>query len=902
MRDIPKNDKIRESALTVIKGIGEAGFAMFTPGVGMALAAGLEILCIAANSFCDKFEDEKAKKVYIENYRSILLESAAIKTMNQADKETYANMADKVFLNLYSKEKKSLKDEEIDSIVSDVIKNTFSNTSSNNQKIIEDTVMYAITYMSFTFGEKDLKSYVINENNKRKNEIADFRDNHSKLETRVCVLENKSENTFKSDSQTDNVNKIIKEYADHFLEPLYLHEDNENVNLKNLFVFPKVKRLFKNDDAEDLSSFISSSCKEFDLPIVLAGDAGSGKTTIVSWLAFLYLDSASGDKRKQIFGDKKLVIIKLRDVDKKIILDKGLTAAICEYLGIKNDKNLFSDKFVIVDGMDEISLTDSYVNFGDYFNELKEKAKKAYKLIITSRSSIITMDNVFDETGRETYISYRIEPFSYNEKEAWIKKYEKITCTEIIDEVKRHILSRDENSIFDYPQLMYMIAGEKPERGKWSVNNKWSIYHHIFNDVVLNKEYDDEKHPYYIYRNTARGVLENIAYEMYKNDSQSKVAKKQIDKLVSELNDPNLSDSRKLFNAFKKYGYGLGCYWKMDDDAEVEFYHNNIRDYFIAEYLFRRLNSVFEDIDNSNDSWLNDKKAIANSLFSILGTVPIRKEVAEFISQRAEFNDQNLSEEYKDSFTEFLKVHVPFISLNNDDMIVESSFTELMNELCFDFDIFSGFENGNGYSVVRSVSNFLNNVITIIHSVLHFYNKDKYIAVFAYDFSGRSEFVNSVYRYNSYGRYINLSRAYLPTIDLSRTYLNNANLSGAFLMSARLYGAEISNADLNHADLNGADLTEVSMDDVDLSFCDLSGTHLIRSTFDECDFTGVIWYDATMLDNIITSAYVRGDGTTTYWSEKELVNASRSEKQKIHYIPGDLLVNLLTDDEDLNDY
>ena len=41
------------------------------------------------------------------------------------------------------------------------------------------------------------------------------------------------------------------------------------------------------------------------------------------------------------------------------------------------------------------------------------------------------------------------------------------------------------------------------------------------------------------------------------------------------------------------------CYWKNDaKDGAIEFYHNNIRDFFVCEKIFREINKLYDSVSS----------------------------------------------------------------------------------------------------------------------------------------------------------------------------------------------------------------------------------------------------------------------------------------------------------------
>ena len=131
---------------------------------------------------------------------------------------------------------------------------------------------------------------------------------------------------------TDN-----KAYADSFSETLFLHkhQSESKVNLRNLFVMPKYTEYRdytpKTDLKEKIIDFLNG-----DTPFLfIEGDAGCGKSTLVSWLNDNEMKADDDETKMKIFGNRPIITIRLRDLDEGIIKStQSLTNAILQHIGI----------------------------------------------------------------------------------------------------------------------------------------------------------------------------------------------------------------------------------------------------------------------------------------------------------------------------------------------------------------------------------------------------------------------------------------------------------------------------------------------------------------------------------------------------------------------------------------
>ena len=88
--------------------------------------------------------------------------------------------------------------------------------------------------------------------------------------------------------------------------------------------------------------------------------------------------------------------------------------------------------------------------------------------------------------------------------------------------------------------------------------------------------------------------------------------------------------------------YALCCYWKANSDrGAVEFLHNNIRDFFLAEKIYRELNETIQNLINDNSNSETCCKKITRKLCSLFRYGILETKVCEFIFLRAKFKAKN---------------------------------------------------------------------------------------------------------------------------------------------------------------------------------------------------------------------------------------------------------------------
>ncbi len=595
-------------------------------------------------------------------------------------------------------------------------------------------------------------------------------------------------------------------------------------------------------------------CSNDDKFVIFFGDAGTGKTSWVQKLAYVY----SSDKEIESdvsFKGKELIVVKLREVNKLEIQYNGICEAINKYLAVKDEENgsWFENKYLVLDGMDEIYVENSHPNYGELLHKILMVYKNAYKVVITSRPGI-------QINQEDAYTVYKICPYNQKKKEEWIEKYETvISPKKINEEIRETILGRTgRTSIFDYPQLLYMIAGSNPDEGEWSIQNKWSIYHHILYEESY-AQHSENKDPEKLYRTNRDKIytmLKRIAYDMYKKGSTTKINTNTIYEITKE--DTNEEEIRT-------FAYRFGCYWGIvEGNSEVEFYHNNIRDFFIAEYISSELDIIFKKITDMNDfektGRKNEYEKIQKKLYKLLRSVPIHKEVVEFMSLKIKFyKDQTMNNDKTGAFYNFLvynyliKRGEQYPNRNNN------AIANFMKKLFTNLNIYYDDEDYE-ISSLKKISCFLNNYISIVCTLLE---NEKSSDVLGVDLAIKGECFKSAYVYRNLGEYCSLKKAILFPMDLSRADLRGADLSRADLSGADLRGAYLNGANLNGADLGGAYLYRAYLRGAylrgaDLTSADLRGADLREAYLRRANLREAYLYRADLREAFLYRADLRG--------------------------------------------
>lgn len=395
-------------------------------------------------------------------------------------------------------------------------------------------------------------------------------------------------------NQSQKINSIVLSYKNNFTQKLFRHryEKNSSVTLENLFVNPKVK----TSDGESrniikiLADFLWN--EEKNRILFIEGDAAIGKTSLISFLCYHYIQE--DEIRKAIFLQCDLICIRLRELD---FAEKSIEDALLKYFEIKSIDSLkkqYKNCVMILDGADEMRMLEGAS--GVKIESIIVAFRKIFsdnKIIITSRPQFIDIKSL--ENRNFGYERIELLHFDREMRQQWLVNYQK--CDGYIPQkTQDYILNIDDKSaagVADTPLALYLlVACEIREELQ---GNPWALYHEIFKKLIINTDYNENfediiEHP--IKKNEAilYKIVCGIAYKMFQNVKQERyyITSEELNTVM--LAAEVMSDQ---FEVVKRCCV-LCAYWKKCSDVGVlEFYHNNIRDYFFAEYLYDYIEKWF---------------------------------------------------------------------------------------------------------------------------------------------------------------------------------------------------------------------------------------------------------------------------------------------------------------------
>ena len=623
-------------------------------------------------------------------------------------------------------------------------------------------------------------------------------------------------------------------YAKSFSETLFLHKEKSDskVNLCSLFVMPKYDNS-KTDLEDKLSAFVKSD-ERF---LFIEGDAGCGKSTLVSWMNYHLQDN--DDTAKNIFGDRQVITIRLRSLDKEVISENGLMSAILRYINLDKKEDLynrFPNAVMVLDGFDELCMIEGISDHNSLIYNFHNDRIRTYHYIITSRPQYI-------EKEINTNIScYRItlQHFDKDNREKWIEHYTSPNCCgqTLNDEIKDYIINISDDTdsaICDTPMTLYMLAAKNIS--KELTKNSWKLYHHIFyrelseteyNQMIVEK-YESYENPVNQHRDILYRISEEIAYKMYQtNNNRLYVVSDEIKKIITYLSgkETKLENNDALQRMIKRC-YALCNYWKETGDGAVEFYHNNIRDFFLCEKIYRELNAIYTDYKLSE----NEKIGKLIEFFKQFTKAPLQNMVCKFIFLRAE---KDVAKPNSFVYKEKEQRLLPYLF---EEMLTNGELYDNLHEKKHIQAIV------NILSCTAQVYRHIYEYILVEEEYIKWWNDVKNVNtksdIIQYFF--KEIFKHELMCENG----ISISNK----MDISQICLDDKNLENLDFMYANLRGANLSGADLKNVDLSGAGLISADLRGANLTFADLSGADLNGAKLFGANLSGATLPDGFEGDN-----------------------------------------------------
>lgn len=664
----------------------------------------------------------------------------------------------------------------------------------------------------------------------------------------------------------NRVEGIIKEYADNYTSKLFLHTyENSKVTLKNLYINPSFSYVddlaisngggkFNNTSSRDMVSLLcdflwQKKTNDKERILFIEGDAAIGKTSLVSWLCYHYLQVNNTDISEErqtgraIFMNRKVVCVRLREL---VFSDSSLNP--CEvmlsYLNIENIEEFshqYADAIIILDGADELSMVSGVAasSIESFVLDIR-KVFSNHKIIVTTRPHFLNMEAFKRNTFKIRRIS--LDHFSKQMREEWLEKYK--NCQESIpDTTEKYILSLTDEvaaGVADTPLALYLLV--RCDMREELQGNHWALFHEIFSKAIVDAEYNEN------FKNTSNDlrfrrsrtnyeIVERIAYRMFQNSKEERyyIVETEIEDIIRDTALGGLTPEGVRQTCV------LCAYWKSSAIlGALEFYHNDIRDYFMCEYICESLCDCLKESDR--EKVVDHIIELCCQIFSwgdIAGTT--WEQAFTFLYLRLKYESQYGAE--SGSLYHLLQHNSCVASLMQGIIESKTLWTCDYNDMPY---IAIKYVFRNTLMLFRILMEFLVNEDKSLLINLWPTEEDKTqwdrLGIFE---DWRELFVKSV-NISKHKKIGIVSKTYLSNISLERSILNSADFEGSTLndvnfsmanmrnctfTSANITDVDFYNADLRNADFSGAVLTGVNFAEANLVGAKFVGARITKCTW-----------------------------------------------------------------------
>lgn len=701
------------------------------------------------------------------------------------------------------------------------------------QEFVEDFLQQYSDLLLYRDKVEEVLTYYLEELERRilKNMSAGQTLLYNKVKNVLQKVDKPAENHKQEDVEISEIHLANDMYCRSFSEPLFLHknEKDTSVCLKNLFVLQKYDImgrtiLEKQDNLKQyLKEFLIEEERWF---LFIEGDAGCGKSSLVSYLNYHYENQ--DEMGKEIFDDKRLITVRLRDMPINKIRETGdFVQGILDYLkakSIRQVEQVYPQAVLLLDGFDELCMVESMGERAEQYIYDLHKFRN-YKIIITTRPRYIDIARL-----NLPYSYILLKHLDKGQREQWIQKYEG-DCGQIVDNEKKDFLNRiseeDAFGICDTPMALYMlVAGRITHEALY---NEWALYHQIFYNELSETEYNqmfpndnyDYEHEIIKHRDVIYRISEEFAYQMFCNGNS------KLSLMNDELQDivEKIGIKKAETKAVVERCYALCGYWKADTQkGMVEFYHNNMRDFFLCESIMRKMNEIYCLWCESKKYRLND---VVKKLCLLFQYGELETMVCKFILLRTMYHKEH------SAWDDFYELE------NRYRKLPELMQYMLVNGEAFHFSV--------DLNPINAVCNVLSCLIQVYRHIYEpmLESGERIKWWFDVKMINNSDVLRRIFKYIfikvpvtlQYDSSVTLaSKGDFSHIDLHSCDLRNAGFADASLKRANLSdtvlkGCDFQGAKLSYAELENADLHYANFTNANLKKCRLGGAEIRESNF-----------------------------------------------------------------------
>ena len=641
----------------------------------------------------------------------------------------------------------------------------------------------------------------------------------------IYAIQNNENNFTEKDNR---IEEKCHEYAERYEEELPpMGDDSISVSLRQLYIEPEYSLLYPYESKKEglvfsyLKEFLHSEEKKNKKILFVEGDAGIGKTSLVSKIAHHYEHpNEESELENDFFAEMRLICVRLRDMleTSQTLNIENPWEDIFQYLNIakKNQRNESKRRSVLIlDGFDELCMVESIQSEKklDYFINLLRNLQSGriyWKVIVTSRPNYINWES-FNGKLKDCIEVIQLQHFSIEKRSKWIERAKEAGLP-ITQEVKQGMIdsNREElEAIIGVPWTSYLVV--RKAIVITANANLWEIYNSIFKGENVTRSFEEEAHPTRSLQNDLYRITEEVAFWMYQNqcfDINLDTIRSLIDKIYEEA---EREEKLRLLIQLKDT-YALHTYYrKTDQRGGITFYHNYIQDFFLCEYIFYELNRIYVQLDQIEE--FSEKIDYLIKCYTKLFLSGLLNEnTVQFIQSRIVY--------------EYEKPVSKWINTENKTRIFALAFEDM---------IMYGFRRPTGTKklVIEVIRNLLYNCWNIYDYLYSFQGESHlYLKILEKNKNELGEFrkiiIENLLR-SFESQELSLDHVNLSRMELSEIHLNNVNMMETNLDGADLSKIYFKNINLSRSNLSRVNLMEAYLRDIDLRRVYLSGADLTRA-------------------------------------------------------------------------
>jgi len=446
--------------------------------------------------------------------------------------------------------------------------------------------------------EKELKDIL----NTRKNIIAS--EKYASFKYIIAALKN-IEPDIRSEFETKNIefntyNELLDELfpLKEYVKELVTSYKNTTAEIwgenKDCFIRPNIKKDVTYQEMSALDYFAEWRNVKDSNFLVILGDLGCGKTTLLQFITY----NLGKNYLKDSIRHPAPVLIPLKDVRKHVSLE----SLIVSHFSSKNisNKEISFKQFIYLLNQNKIILFfdafDEMVDHVDWnvsrqnFSELLRASEQNGKVVMTCRTNyfklsteqIKDMEYITKHSEVETslYMDLKCHEGSkvvylqgFNDNQ--IKEYlEKIRPKTFENDLKKIKEIHNLEELAHRPLLIHMIIKTLPELHRKKIIIPANLYKRYVNNWIERGEIKE--------KNFLKFIMLRIAFRMWHSE-KSEITYRELIDIIKKKKGSKLKE-REIYRRADQII--VSSFLKRDEKANLSFIHQSFLEYFIAETIF----------------------------------------------------------------------------------------------------------------------------------------------------------------------------------------------------------------------------------------------------------------------------------------------------------------------------